>query len=102
MDSSNRIIITSKQLPRIITKKLGKIASAAIEAASTKKELVRFLYVTCFYQVKNTWVKEIKNGNHIKFPGLTASLVNQHLPSEIPTTQGRQHLKYIWDNIYHS
>ena len=52
---------------------------------------MRFLNATCFYPVKSIWTKEIENGNFTTFPGLNVTLVQQHLLSKIPKTQGHQH-----------
>ena len=37
-----------------------KIVAAVIEATFTKKKLVSFISVTCFYSIKRTWIAVIK------------------------------------------
>ena len=66
-------------------------SAAVIETTKTKRELVRFLHASCFFPVKSTWIKAIRNGNFATFPGLTVDLVSKYLPVEIPTILGHQH-----------
>ena len=67
------------------------ITAAVIEATNTKKELVCFLYSTCYYPIKSKWIKATQNSNFATFPVLTAELVNKYLDIEIPTILGHLH-----------
>ena len=62
-----------------------------IRKKQTHQDLVQYLHGACFSPVKSTWIKAIRNNNFTTWPGLTESLVNQHLPLSTATVQGHLH-----------
>jgi hypothetical protein len=46
------------------------------------------LHAACFSPVKSTWIKAIKNGNFLSWPGLTEHAVEKHLSKSTATTKG--------------
>jgi len=49
---------------------------------------MKFLHACSFSLTKSTFLKAIKNGNFITWPGLTAENVQKHLPISIATLKG--------------
>ncbi len=47
--------------------------------------------------MKDTWVKAIKNGNYVSWPGLAIDAINKHFPESIETQQG--HMKTQRQNV---
>ena len=56
-----------------------------------KTDLMNYLHGCCFWLVKSTFLKAIKNNHFTYWPGLDAELVNRHLTTNINTVKG--HLK---------
>ena len=52
---------------------------------------IRYLHAAAGYPVKETWMKAIKAGNYITWPGLTTTAVQKHFPESDETQQG--HMK---------
>ena len=77
-----------------------------IQKATTKKDLIHFFHGTCFSPTKATFLRAIKNGNFISWPGLTYEAVNKFLSNTIPTAfghlqQGRQNLQSTKQTEFH-
>lgn len=53
--------------------------------------MIRYLHVAAGYPVKETWIKAIKAGNYIRWPGLTKTAVKKHFLESDKTQQG--HMK---------
>ena len=66
------------------------IVNGVIRAKTSKSDLVEFLHKALGSPSISTFVKAIKSGFLSSFPGLTADLVNQHLPKSINTAKGHQ------------
>jgi len=49
---------------------------------------MKFLHACCFSPATSTFIKAIKNGNFLTWPGLTAENVRKHLPVFIATLKG--------------
>jgi hypothetical protein len=52
-------------------------------------QAIKYLHAAAGFPTKDTWVKAIKNGNYVSWPGLTLNAVNKHFPESIKTQQGR-------------
>ena len=46
----------------------------------TQAELASFLHATCFIPVKSTFIKALKNGIFLTWPGLMVKLIATHPP----------------------
>ena len=55
-------------------------------------ELINYYHGAAGYPVKDTWIKAIKKGHYIGWPGLTAKRVRRHLKRSPHTDNGHQHL----------
>ena len=62
-----------------------------IKKSTTAKDLAIYLHASCFSPSKSTFIKAIHNNHFIGWPGLSKSLIHNHLPISIPTVKG--HLK---------
>eukprot|EP00957_Ditylum_brightwellii_P140763 10722677-Ditylum_brightwellii.AAC.1 len=62
-----------------------------------KKEIVQYLHGACFSPTKLVWIKAIKQGHFATWPGLTAKMVEKHLPKTIATEKG--HLQQQLKNL---
>ena len=65
--------------------------SVIIRKKETKKNLARYLHAACFSPVQSTWEQAIKNKNFATWPGLTTTMIKQHLPPSTATVQGHLH-----------
>jgi hypothetical protein len=55
---------------------------------NNKKDLINYLHVACFSPVKSTWIKAIKNGNFLSWPGLNEHSVEKYLSKSTSTAKG--------------
>ena len=55
------------------------------------KDLVNYLHGCCFWPVKSTFLRAIRNNHFVTWPGLEAHLVHKHLNKCVHTVKG--HLK---------
>jgi hypothetical protein len=62
-----------------------------------KKEIIQYLHGACFSPTKSAWIKAIKQGHFATWPGLTAEMVEKHLPKSIATAKG--HLQQQRKNL---
>ena len=53
-----------------------------------KNDLISFLHACCFSPNISTFIKAVKNGNFIMWPGLTTSIITKHLHPSIATAKG--------------
>ena len=65
--------------------------SVIIRKKETKKNLARYLHAACFSPVQSTWEQAIKNKNFATWPGLTMTMIKNHLPPSTATVQGHLH-----------
>jgi hypothetical protein len=63
----------------------------------TKVELAQYHHAACFSPATSTFFKAINNGNFLSWPGLTADLIQNHLPLSMATVKG--HLKQEFKNL---
>ena len=61
-----------------ITKKPTHTANVIIKKEKTTSELIQYFQGCCFSPTKATFLKAVKNGNFITWPGLTPSAVQQY------------------------
>ena len=54
----------------------------------TKQQLAAYLHACCFSPSLKTFIKAVKNGNFISWPGLDANLIEKHLTASIATAKG--------------
>ena len=54
-------------------------------------DLVTYYHAAAGYPVKATWIRAIKRGHYIGWPGLTAERVLKHLRPKMETTMGHMH-----------
>ncbi len=59
--------------------------------------LIHFYHGCCFSLVKSTWLRAIKNGNFITWPGLTYDMVSKYYPETAATAKG--HLNQERQNL---
>jgi hypothetical protein len=55
---------------------------------NNQKALINYLHAACFSPVKSTWIKAIKNGNFLSWPGLNEHTVDKHLSKSTSTSKG--------------
>jgi hypothetical protein len=60
-------------------------------------QAIKYLHAVVGFPTKDTWVKAIKNGNYVSWPGLTIDTVNEHFPESIEPQQG--HMKKQRQNV---
>ena len=61
--------------------------NSAYELPSTK-QLIRYLHACAGYPTHETWVKAIRAGNYVSWPGLTVKKVNKFYPETDETPKG--------------
>jgi len=54
-------------------------------------QTIKYLHAAAGYPTEDTWIKAIKAGNYISWPGLTATVVRKHFPESDETQKG--HMK---------
>ena len=59
--------------------------------------LIHFYHGCCFSPVKSTWLRAIKNGNFVTWPGLTYDMVSKYYPDTSATAKG--HLNQERQNL---
>ena len=52
------------------------------------EKLVRYLHACAGYPTKETWLKEIRAGNYLSWPGITTKKVYWHYPETDDTPKG--------------
>ena len=72
-----------------ISRPLRHIDHAIITRDKTKTEIIQYLHVCCFGPIPRDFLKEIKNGNFLPWPGLNNKKLLRHLPPRIETALGR-------------
>ena len=55
-----------------------------IKRYKTKTELIQYLHGLCLIQTPRTFLKAIKNGNFLTWPGLNNQTLLKHMPPRIP------------------
>ena len=84
-------------IPKPITKPILSKATSAIRCAQTQTDLAGFLHAAAFSPVPSTFLRAIKRGHFVTWPGLTTELVRKKLPKSMYTTFG--HLRGQQQNI---
>ena len=54
----------------------------------TKQQLANYLHGCCFAPKSSTFIRAIKNGNFISWPGLDSTIIDKHLVPSIATAKG--------------
>ena len=54
-------------------------------------DLINYYHAAAGYPIKTTWLRAIKKGYYIGWPGLTADRVQTHLRPKIETALGHMH-----------
>jgi hypothetical protein len=49
---------------------------------------IRFLHAAAGFPTKETWLKAIKAGNYVTWPGITTKTVNRHFPKSDKAKKG--------------
>ncbi len=60
-------------------------------------QTVIYLHAAAGFPTKDSWVKTIKNGHYVLWPGLTAKAVGKNLPESVETQKG--HMKKQRQNV---
>ena len=68
-----------------------KSINVIIRKDKSKHDLIVYLHAACFSPTKTTFINAIKKNFLTTWPGLTADLVNKHLPTSVHTAKG--HIK---------
>ena len=63
-------------------------ANVIIQKSQTKADLAKYLHATCWSPTPSTFLRAIKNGNFITWPGLTTNLIRNHLEKSVNTALG--------------
>ena len=69
-----------------------EVVSHVFELPSTK-ETICYLHIAAGFPQKDTWIKAIRKGNYVTWPGLTVTAVNKFFPEVDKTQQG--HMKGV-------
>ena len=54
----------------------------------TAQYLAKYFYSACIFPTSETLINAIKRNHVVSWPGLTADLIQKHLPLSIPTAKG--------------
>ena len=76
-------------IPQTTRKKREEISN--VHNLPSISQTVKYHHPTAGYPVEDTWIKAIKNGNYITWPGLTAAVVRKFFPESDETQKG--HMK---------
>ena len=94
------------RLSRDHTKNLGdqgrlfrtqKEVAANVYSLPSLPQTIRYLHAAAGFPPKDTWIKAIKNGHYITWPGVTAEVVSKHFPESMETQKG--HMKKQRQNV---
>jgi hypothetical protein len=80
-----------------VSKTAKQEAASNIYSLASIPQAIKYLHAAACFPMKNTWVKAIKNGNYVSWPGLTVDAVNIHFPESIKAQQG--HIKKQRQNV---
>jgi hypothetical protein len=80
-----------------VSKKAKQEAAANVYSLPSIPQAIKYLHAAAGFPAKDTWVKAIKSGNYVSWPGLTVNAVNKHFPEAIETQMG--HMKKQRQNI---
>jgi hypothetical protein len=61
--------------------------------SNNQKDLIYYLHAACFSPVKSTWMKAIKNGIFLSWPGLNEHTVEKYLSKSTSTAKGHLNKK---------
>ncbi len=60
-------------------------------------QTIWYLHAAAGFPTKDPWIKAIKHGNYMTFPGITTKTVNKHFPESVETQKG--HMKKQRQNV---
>jgi hypothetical protein len=78
-------------VPILVSKTAKQEAASNVYSLPSIPQAIKYLHAAAGFLTKDTWVKAIKNGNYVSWPGLIVDGVNKHFPEPIETQQG--HMK---------
>ena len=67
---------------------LRQHANVILLKNKTKQQLASYLHACCYSSSISTFMKAIKNGNFITWPGLDSKLIENHLQTPVATAKG--------------
>jgi hypothetical protein len=76
---------------------LRQHANVIIHKNKPKVDLIKYLHACCFSPVPSTFIKAVKNGNFITWPGLDTASIIKHLPPSVASAKG--HLNQEQKNL---
>ena len=85
-------------LKQTSTHDIEHAANGVIQLDTTKSELAQHYGATVFNIVKSTIIRVIKRNNFTSWPGMTAKIIQKHLPKWITTAHG--HLDQVSKNLH--
>ena len=62
--------------------------AANVHSLPSTAAAIRYLHAAAGYPVKETWIKAIKRGHYVSWPGLTVDAVNKHFPDAVKHIRG--------------
>ena len=80
----------------LLTKEIEHAIHNVYKLPSTA-EIIRYLHASAGFPTKTTWLKAIRAGNYVSWPGLTAKAVNKYFPESDETQQG--HMRNVKQGI---
>jgi hypothetical protein len=83
--------------PILVSETAKQEAASNVYSLPSIPQAIKYLHAAAGFPMKDTWVKAIKNGNYVSWPGLTVDMVNKHFPESIETEQG--HMKKQRQNV---
>ena len=70
-------------IPIHLTPPRKQHVSVIIQKQTNKQDLIQFYHAACFLPTIATFIKAVKNGNFISWPGLTPNLIRKNLTPTI-------------------
>ncbi len=66
--------------PILVSKTVTQEAASNVYSLPSILQAIKYLHAAEGFPTKDTWVKAIKYGNYVSWPGLTIDAVNKHFP----------------------
>jgi hypothetical protein len=85
------------QMPRVPPRTTTRTSGKQQEVASNDPQTIIYLHATAGFPIKDSWVKAIKNGHYVLWPGLSAEAVGKHFPESVETQ--KEHMKKQSQNV---
>ncbi len=83
--------------PILVRKTTKQEAASNLYSLPSILQAIKYLHAAAGFPTKDKWVKAIKNGDFVSWPGLTVDAVNKHFSESIETQQG--HMKKQRQNV---